>query len=685
MAVTEFFETHPVWLEDFRIKTMEIFQKYSLPRWMVFIIDCLTVFTVFCIAYLLRFNFNLTGLDFSAGAWQSIITVAAYAAFSLLFHSYSGLIRHTTLTDIALVFLVTTTSSFLLLCLSLVARFFSLGGNFVIPISIIIIHYVTVTVFLFFMRVFVKMVYRFATNSLKDKKNVLIYGAGKMGFIVKRLIEGDPNGDYHVAGFIDNNKQLQGKMLNSLPVLNPSVVTAGYLKKNKIDTLIIAINKISPGRKSEIIGKAVDLGLEILETPAVNKWLNGELQLRQLQKVKPEDLLGRDPITLNMDLIDKGLNGKVIMVTGAAGSIGSEIVRQLTLFNIRKLVLIDQAETPMFQLDNELKSSFSQCPVQLILADITEPETMEGIFQLYHPEIVFHAAAYKHVPLMEDNPHEAIRVNVGGTKLMVKLAVRYGVRKFVMISTDKAVNPTNVMGASKRICEQVVRMYAKKTDCITQFIITRFGNVLGSNGSVIPTFAKQIENGGPVTVTHPQITRYFMTIPEACQLVLEAGFMGNGGEIFVFDMGKPVKIADLADQMIRLSGFVPGRDIKIIFTGLRPGEKLYEELLASHETTKATYHPKIRIATNADPVKADLLLRIENFLTILYTISKQEVVDYCKELVPEFNTTNDIYSGNPSGGSAPGSENRMEEKHITRVPDIKNDQSSDIKEKDFRN
>jgi FlaA1/EpsC-like NDP-sugar epimerase len=350
-----------------------------------------------------------------------------------------------------------------------------------------------------------------------------------------------------------------------------------------------------------------------------------------------------------MSLIEKDLNKKVILVTGAAGSIGSEIVRQLTQFNVRKLILVDMAETPMFHLTNEMRSFYSNCPVEMILADVTQASGMETIYREYRPEIVFHAAAYKHVPLMEENPHEAIRVNLGGTKIITTLALKYGVKKFVMISSDKAVNPTNVMGASKRICEMIVQCQANipHTDC--QFIVTRFGNVLGSNGSVIPIFTSQIENGGPVTVTHPEMTRYFMTIPEACQLVLEAGFMGKGGEIFIFDMGKPVKIVDLANQMIRLSGYVPGKDIKIEYTGLRPGEKLYEELLTDREITKHTPHPKIKVARVEKLNKMEIIVRIEALLNNLYSLSKYDVVNYCHLLVPEFKTSNSKYKGKTNG------------------------------------
>ena len=302
--------------------------------------------------------------------------------------------------------------------------------------------------------------------------------------------------------------------------------------------------------------------------------------------------------------------------------------------------MVDQAETPMFHLENELHNKIENLQYNLILADITNPEKMELIFNEFHPDVVFHAAAYKHVPVMEDNPHEAFRVNIGGTMIITNLAVKYGVEKFVMISTDKSVNPSSVMGASKRICEMIVQSRVLQPGIKTKFVITRFGNVLGSNGSVIPIFSKQIKEGGPVTVTHPEITRYFMTIPEACQLVLEAGIMGKGGEIFVFDMGKPLKINDLACQMIRLAGLVPDKDIKIVYIGLRPGEKLYEELLTNRELTKPTHHQKIRIAQVELLDKTDLLINIENLLGNLYTLSKEEVVNYCQEMVPEFKSTN---------------------------------------------
>jgi FlaA1/EpsC-like NDP-sugar epimerase len=640
------FETYPLWFEFLRTKITNVFSKFSIPRWVVFGLDNLAAFLVFLYAYLLRFNFVSADINLDIAIIQAFITFCTYVVFSLFFRSYSGLIRHTTLTDILLIFAVTTSSTIFLLFFNLCSRFFNLGEIATIPISIILIHYFSISVLLFSQRILIKIVFRFASQSVQASKRVLIFGAGSMGFIVKRVLLSDPQSGYSVVGFIDKNNRLHGKMINGLPVYSPKILKTNFLFLHKINTVIIAIKDISPKNKSEIIRTAMDSGLEILEPPSMDKWLDGQLKIRQLKKVKFQDLLGRETIKLNMDLIGKGLNKKTILVTGAAGSIGSEIVRQLARFNTKKVVLIDQAETPMFHLENELHAKFIGLQFSSYLADVTNASKMELIFKEYHPEIVFHAAAYKHVPLMEENPHEALRVNVGGTKLITDLSVKYGVEKFVMVSSDKSVNPSSVMGASKRVCEMIIQSRAEAKGVRTQFVITRFGNVLGSNGSVIPLFTKQIEEGGPVTVTHPEITRYFMTIPEACELVLEAGFMGKGGEIFVFDMGSPVKIADLAHQLIQLSGFVPGKEIKIAYTGLRPGEKLFEELLTDRENSIPTHHPKIKIAQVEKYDYSVLLSRIDMLIKNAYLLSKQEVVELFSEIVPEFKSSNGQYEMN---------------------------------------
>jgi FlaA1/EpsC-like NDP-sugar epimerase len=631
----------PDWLVDFlssRVKNL--YKKHSVPRGIVFAIDSLAVYFVFLFAYLLRFNFDLSAFDLKTAFLQGLLALFFYALSSLFFKSYAGLIRYTTVADILKVFMSSTYAFVILLVISLISRKIYPDEILVIPVSIIIIHYFSITIWHFFVRINIQIVYNMVTSTFSEKKKVLIFGAGEMGAIVKRVIQSDENCNYQVTGFLDDNRNLHGKKLDGIEVFDPLKLTQSFIEKLDFNALIIAIKDLPPARKSSIMQEALDLGLEVLEPPSVDTWLNGNFQARKFQKVKLEDLLGREPIRLSMRKIEMDLRGKIVMVTGAAGSIGSEIVRQLTRFNVGNLILIDQAETPMFILENELRKQYSKCSMQLILSDVTNSEKMELIFKYYRPDIVFHAAAYKHVPLMEENPHEAIRVNVGGTLLLSGLAKKYNVGKFVMISTDKAVNPTNIMGASKRICEMTVQLMAKDPSNNSRFIITRFGNVLGSNGSVIPIFRKQIEDGGPVTVTHPEMTRYFMTIPEACQLVLEAGCIAKGGEIFVFDMGNPVKIADLATQMIRLSGLVPDKDIKIVYTGLRPGEKLYEELFSEGEKTRPTHHHKIRIAT-VDKVKnGDMMDKILWLLENLYLLSKDQVVEKCHEIVPEYKSSN---------------------------------------------
>jgi len=620
----------------FSLKSRDFFRKHSLPRWMVFGFDLVVVLLF---AYVLRFNF-IFEFDLGVALRQAFVVIVVFGAFEFIFRSFAGLIRHTTIKDIVNVLLTTTATTAVLLVFSLVNKIADRFELIDIPGSILVIHYVTLNAFMFISRISVKMFYEIVSVRPANKKNIIIYGAGAMGVVVKRVISSDTENDYNIVAFLDSNKKLQRKILDGIPVFSPDILTEGFLEKHGVKTMIFAINNIAPARKRDIYLNAVDLGIEVLQIPVVSDWLNGTFEVKQLKKIRVHDLLSRDPIQLNMKRIAEGLRDRTIMVTGAAGSIGSEIVRQLTRFNISKLVLIDNAETPMFNLENELLEHFAHAPVRTILADVTDQNRMEMVFREFRPDFVFHAAAYKHVPLMEQNPYEAVRVNVGGTTILTNLAVKYGIEKFVMVSTDKAVNPTNVMGASKRICEQILRSRSSLEGNTTQFVITRFGNVLGSNGSVIPIFRKQIEEGGPITVTHPEITRYFMTIPEACQLVLEAGFMGSGGEIFVFDMGEPIKIVDLARQMIKLSGYEPDKDIKIEFTGLRPGEKLYEELLTDKEKTLPTYNSKVRIAEVADFDHEATLAKTVSLLQSCHRLSEEELVTKLAAIVPEYSSTN---------------------------------------------
>ncbi len=635
------------WLDRLQLMAKEYFKKHSLPRWLVFSIDASAVFISFIFAYLLRFNFEQAPIDFGMAFLQATIVLGAYCSFEYLFRSFAGLLRHTTVRDIFNVIIANTTALFLLIGFSIFVGGMLGVEMFKIPPSILMIHFVTLTVIMFVMRILIKMLYEllFISNPA-NKKNAIIFGAGSMGVIVKRVVMSDPTGDYNISAFLDNNRKLQSKDLGGIPVFSPAKLTKIFLDKHGIETMIFAIRDLPQSEKSEIFKFAVSLGLEVLEVPDVNSWLNGKFNISQLKKIKVEDLLKRDPIKMNMKLIEGELNGKTVLVTGAAGSIGSEIVRQLTRFNVKKLVLVDNAETPMFHLKNELLNSFAHAPVKIYLADVTDQIKMDSIFKMHRPNIVFHAAAYKHVPLIEDNPREAIRVNVGSTLVLTRLSRKYQTGKFVLVSSDKAVNPTNVMGASKRMCEMILQARTQNPGNHVQFVITRFGNVLGSNGSVIPIFRKQIEKGGPVTVTHPDITRFFMTIPEACQLVLEAGFMGMRGEIFVFDMGDPVRIIDLAKQMIRLSGYEPGKDIAIEYTGLRPGEKLYEELLAHKEKTLPTYNPKVKVAEVGWLDHEALFSKIHSIFIEFPTLNDVEIVNRIKEIVPEYETTNTKYSGN---------------------------------------
>lgn len=623
-------------VENFKGRVFQIFRKYSLPRWVVLLIDMSSVYFSFLVAYVLRYNFEPYPFEANIILKQGYIVLGVYTIFMLIFKSYSGMIRHTTLKDTYKIIYSNFFSVTALYVIALLTREFELNTLFNFKGSILLIHACAVTVFLFIFRVAIRIFYEFASSSKHTRRNVLIYGSGDVGILVKRVIEGDPDGQFRLKGFIDDNKKLQGKKVDGYPVYSRQVLTKEFINREEIKVFIIAIKSIEPARKKEVLEFMIDLGCEILDTPSFDTWFNGQFDVKKLKKVAFEDLLGRDPIQLDLARIEAGLKGKTILVTGAAGSIGSEIARQLIRFSPKLLLLVDQAETPSFYLNEMIKDKCPDFTYKIIIGDVTGSAHMERIFMDYKPEIVFHAAAYKHVPVMEHQPHEAFRVNVGGTKIITDLSIKYGIEKFVLVSTDKAVNPTNVMGATKKICELLVQAQSKRKNIKTQFIVTRFGNVLGSNGSVIPLFNRQIADGGPVTITHPDITRYFMTIPEACQLVLEAGFMGNGGQIFVFDMGEPIKIADIANNLIRFSGLEPGKDIKIKYTGLRPGEKLYEELFTDLEELLPTHNAKINIA-RANNINSEAIMSVINkTLASLYELESRKVIMSMKELVPEY-------------------------------------------------
>jgi FlaA1/EpsC-like NDP-sugar epimerase len=510
--------------------------------------------------------------------------------------------------------------------------------------SILIIDFFICLFWMVILRFFVKSFYESFVNQFKPTIGVLIYGAGYTGMLTKNVFQTDRSTNYKILGFIDDNESKIGKTIEGIKVYSLPEVLDKFVGSNDGMEVIMAINNMSAKSKRKISDIFLDRGVVVKALPPVDKWVEGEFAMNQIHNVKIEDLLGREVIQMNNKRIGEEISGKIILVTGAAGSIGSEIVRQLIAYFPAKLVLVDQAESALYDLEYELAGKVPT-NVQLIVnvADVSDTRRISKIFKNHRPDIVFHAAAYKHVPLMENNPYEAIKTNVIGTRILAELASEVGVEKFVMVSTDKAVNPTNVMGATKRLAEMYTQSMNQIEGVKTKFIATRFGNVLGSNGSVIPLFKKQIERGGPVTVTHPEITRYFMTIPEACELVLEAATMGQGGEVFVFDMGESVKIIDLAKKMITLSGLRVDKDIEIRYTGLRPGEKLYEELLNNDENTLPTHHPKILIAEVNTPSYAYMEVATNDLNHLLSSGNNNSIVAKIKEIIPEYKSNNSVF------------------------------------------
>lgn len=612
----------------------------NAPRLLIWIGDLLVCFLALIVAYQLRFNFAVPTVELVTYPIVFPVVIGVRALSFILFRTYQGIIRYTSTRD-AMRILITLTSGSVLLALSNPVSYY-FTEKYLVPFSIIIIEYL-LTVFLMITgRLLVKVIYMEIKNPSREKTGVLIYGAGEAGLIAKRTLDRDKGTRYKVVGFIDDDPKKTGKKLEGISI-HPADQLEKILSKGNIEHLIIAIQNISPERKQFIVESSLQYKIRVLNVPPVKSWINGELSFKQIRKVNIEDLLGREPIQLNLDLIKQELQGKTILVTGAAGSIGSELVRQILPFQPALLVMVDIAESPLYELELEIKDNpeTAHQRFETVIGDIRNMDRMRNVFATFHPEIIFHAAAYKHVPVMELNPSESILNNVMGTKIIADLAMESGTRKFVMISTDKAVNPTNIMGATKRIAEiytQSMNSFGK-----TRFITTRFGNVLGSNGSVIPRFKKQIESGQPITVTDPNITRFFMTISEASQLVLEAATMGKGGEIFIFDMGKPVRIDDLARKMIQLSGLELGKDIQINYTGIRPGEKLYEELLANEENTLPTHHRKIMIAKVKEYDFATVSADIHELIGLFNAQNNEAIVRKMKAIVPEFLSKNSTY------------------------------------------
>ncbi len=617
-----------------------IFDK-NIPRAAVFITDFFICVASVCIAYLLRFNFRIPQAEIATFIYVFPSLLIVRLLSFLIAKTYKGIVRYTGTRDAGRIILTLAIGSLFLAVSNLIS--YQLLKIYLVPFSIIIIDFLLTAFAMVVGRISVKIIYNELINPSSEKSGVIIYGAGESGIITKRTLDRDKGMRYNVTGFIDDDKRKAGKKMEGIPIYHSSEIEE-LLQNKKVMHLIIAIQNISSANKQLIVNACFKYNIKILNVPPVKSWINGELSFKQIKKLNIEDLLGRDPILLDLEKLRSELNDKVILVTGAAGSIGSEIVRQIIPFVPKLIVMVDMAESPLYDLELEVTEypSDRKCQIESVIGDIRNKDRMRNVFETFKPDMVYHAAAYKHVPVMENNPSESILNNVLGTCILADLAVEFHVPKFVMVSTDKAVNPTNIMGATKRIAEiycQSLNNHNPKT----RFITTRFGNVLGSNGSVIPRFKKQIELGQPITVTHPDVTRFFMTIPEACQLVLEAGALGKGGEIFIFDMGESVNIADLAKKMIRLSGLELGKDIQIVYSGLRPGEKLYEELLTSEENTMPTHHQKIMIAKvkeyNFESISAD----INDLIAMFNSQNNEMIVKKMKEIVPEFISQNSVY------------------------------------------
>jgi FlaA1/EpsC-like NDP-sugar epimerase len=624
-------------------------RRYSnrfLSRWLVLAIDVIIAIFSFLVATALRLNFRYEELHLEVFIYHFVFLLSIRFITFLYFKTYSGIIRHTSIEDAVLILKTIFSGTMVAAIISLAIRYFLHVETLIyVPISILVIDFFICLFLMVSLRFMVKKFYESFINEFKPAVGVLIYGAGYSGLLTKNVIQNDRGINYQVLGFIDDNESKVGKTIEGIRVFNLGEALDKFVDTYEGLQVIMAIKNINIQAKRKISDVFLDRGVVVKTLPPVDKWVGGEFAINQIHNVKIEDLLGREEIQMNNKMISEEMNSKSILVTGAAGSIGSEIVRQLIAYFPSKIILVDQAESGLFDLEYELVGRIpSNTEIVVKVADVSDINRMSYIFRTHKPSIVFHAAAYKHVPLMEKNPYEAVKINILGTRILADLAAENAVDKFVMVSTDKAVNPTNVMGATKRFAEMYTQSMNQLEGMHTKFIATRFGNVLGSNGSVIPLFKKQIERGGPVTVTHPDITRYFMTIPEACELVLEAATMGEGGEVFVFDMGESVKIINLAKKMITLSGMRVDRDIEIKFTGLRPGEKLYEELLSTDENTLPTHHPKILIAKVNVPSYSYMDIQMNLMQEVLDEGgNNNDLVSKIKEVIPEYKSNNSIF------------------------------------------
>ena len=619
-----------------------------LPRWFILMIDMAIVVLSGVITYFLLKGLKINYLPQEHRYFGAVFYFGVNIFFFWLFRTYSGIIRHSSYID-ALKLFFSQFSTFIVL-LFINVLFLILNKNKIYLTTGSFINAVLSFSFLFFYRIIVKQTFeKFFSETSSDKKiKAIIYGSGVNAIAVANAIKSETPGRFKLVGFIDKNNQNSTKRILNLPILQIKKTIPVLMRYMKVEALILADKSLSKEERLNIVDDCIDYGFKVYTLPVVSNWDNENEISKNIKSFEIQDLLERKPIVLDTNAISSRLNGKTILVTGAAGSIGSEIVRQVMHFSPKKIIILDQAETPLHSLSLELSALNKGVNIKNIIADIRDYDVLEKIFKSKKPDVVYHAAAYKHVPMMEENPSQAIFTNVLGTKNVADLSQKHNVERFVMISTDKAVNPSSVMGASKRIAEMYVQSKHFKhirlnSERYTKFITTRFGNVLGSNGSVVPLFTKQIQEGGPITITHPEIIRYFMTIPEACQLVLEACSMGNGGEVYIFDMGKPVKIIDLAKKMIRLAGYRPEKDIKIKIVGLRPGEKLYEELLNDSAKNLSTHHEKIMISEEVCDEFEIISKRIDELITAAKETNNDKTVTKMKNLVPEFKSLNSVF------------------------------------------